>query len=185
MSKVLGRNKHQKAAHKKGEPQVSRETVSELLEMACSLDAEDRLFAAEFLCPCHVKGRIPEVWQALYRMMEDEDWRVRRAAWHTLEDGGLPNDPEMFALLEKIYQKEPDTKVKKFAYSIIGKELEARKEKEMALLHLAARPPVRQRGKCDFCAASNVFVEYQFDTMIPTGDLPRAAMICDTCAKTL
>lgn len=185
MPKVLGRNKHQKAAHKPGEPQVSRETISELLTMACSADPEERLFAAELLCPCHIKGRIAEVWDALYRMMEDDDWRVRRAAWHTLEDGGLPKDEAAFARLETLYNRERDSKVRKFAHSILGKELEARKAREKALLYLQARPAVRKRGKCDFCGATEVFVDYQLDTLIPTNGLPRAALICDRCTETV
>ena len=94
MPKALGRNKHQKAAHRPGEVKVSRAQVGELLELSCSADADERLTAAKFMCPCHIRGRIPEVWSAIYRLMEDDDRRVRFAAWHTLEDGGLPSEPD-------------------------------------------------------------------------------------------
>ena len=95
MPKTKGLNPHQKAAQKVGERRAGREQIAELLEKSKSEDADDRCEAAENLCPCHVRRRIPEVWDALYRMLEDPDVRVRRAAWHTLEDGGTPDDPAL------------------------------------------------------------------------------------------
>ena len=183
MRKTLGMNKHQKAAHKPGERKISREQVTELLELSCSSDPEERLVAAKFLCPCHVRGRIPAVWAALYRMMEDEDRRVCFSAWHTLEDGGLPSEPEDFALLERIFASETDPKIRKFAQLIIGKTLAERDQQEMMRLNLGSRPVLRQNGKCDFCGRSDVLVERDLDTMIPTVALPRPALICERCAR--
>src|SRR5215212_1016424 len=111
MAKVLGRNKHQKAAHKVGEPRVGREQVEELLELSRSAEPEQRRHAAQYLCPCHVRRRIDAVWEALYRMLEDPDVQVRRAAWHTLEDGGRPDDPRLDAILERTLRDETDAAV--------------------------------------------------------------------------
>jgi hypothetical protein len=180
MRKVLGRNKHQKAAHRVGEPRVGREQIEELLELSHSSDAADRAYAAGLLCPCHVRRRIPEVWDALFRMMEDSDVAVRRAAWHTLEDGGRPDDARMDAILERALRTEKDTQVLRFVHHVAG----PRRQREEVALRAAARPAPRQRGKCDFCGATNVPVERDLETMIPTAELPRAALICDTCAKT-
>ena len=69
--------------------------------MSQSEDPMDRLQAAFFLCPWHVRKRIDEVWEALYRMLEDDDPKVRRAAWHTLEDGGKPDDPALDEIIER------------------------------------------------------------------------------------
>ena len=55
-----------------------------MLVLSESADVENRLCAAEHLCPCHVRTRIPEVWNALFRMLKDSDARVRQQAWHTL-----------------------------------------------------------------------------------------------------
>jgi hypothetical protein len=41
----------------------------------------------------------------------------------------------------------------------------------------------RQRGKCDFCGARDVLVERDLETMIPTGDWPRPALICERCVR--
>ncbi len=176
-------NKHQKAAHRPGERQVGRKDIAELLELSCSADADDRLEAATWLCPCHVRRRIDTVWEALYRLMEDEDWRVRRQAWHTIEDGGKPSDPEALKKLETLFGKETHPKVLGIARSSMEKAFGPNREKaDMIALHAAAREH-RERGKCDFCGESNVLVDLDLETLIPTNDLPRAARICDKCAK--
>ena len=144
---------------------------------------EDRLVAAENLCPCHVRTRIPAVWEALYRMMEDVDARVRQAAWHTIEDGGKPGNEASVERLERICRDEKDPKIKRFADRTLDKVLGKRGEKETALLWPAARPEVNMRGKCDFCAATDVFVERDFQTMIPTGNDMRPAPACAKCSS--
>jgi len=182
MQKTLGKNKHQKAAHRPGEMKVSRAQVGELLDLSCSADADERLTAAKFMCPCHIRGRIPEVWSAIYRLMEDDDRRVRFAAWHTLEDGGLPSEPEALAQLEQLLNQETDQKVRVFAKRLIGAALAERDRQEWARMRLASTPASHMRGKCDFCGAREVAVEYDLETMIPTETLPRPALICRRCA---
>ena len=182
MRKTLGMNRHQRAAHKVGELRVSREQIPELLTLSNSSDAEDRLIAAQYLCPCHVRGRIPEVWDALYRMMEDTDQRVRLRAWHTLQDGGLPPDPAGIDLLERLFKKETDPKVRNFAWGILSKELTAREKREQARQNLTSRSAHRQRGRCDFCGERDVFVERDLETMIPADGQQRAAWVCERCA---
>jgi hypothetical protein len=182
MPKRKGMNKHQKAVYKEGEKHVSREQMTEMIAMARSTDPEERLIAALYLCPCHIQGRPSEAQEAIYRLMQDEDWRVRRQAWHTFEDGGLPREAEPLSRMETIFRSETHPKVKSFAETILGKELAARRAREEAELHLATRPPVRKRGKCDFCGTDNLPVDFQLETTIPDGANHRPALICDTCA---
>jgi hypothetical protein len=91
------------------------EQVAELLAMAQSNDEADRLSAAENLCPCHVRTRIPAAWDAIYLMMEDSSPRVRQAAWHTIEDGGKPGDEVSVDLLERLCRDEKESR--SFNYS--------------------------------------------------------------------
>jgi hypothetical protein len=183
MRKTFGMNKHQKAAHRPGEEKVSREEISELLTMSCSTEVDDRLTAAKYLCPCHIQTRIPAVWDAIFRLMEDEDRAVRFAAWHTWEDGGLPTESAALERMEQIYRQERDAKVRKFAESILGKELAARTQREMTHLFLAGKPTAKVRGKCDFCGESDAWVVPDLKTTIPTAGLVRVAWICDQCAS--
>ena len=179
--KKLGMNRHQKAVYRVGERHTSSAEIADLLKMAESPDSDDRLVAAEHLCPCHVRTRIPAVWAALFRMMEDEDGRVRRQAWHTVEDGGRPTELEDVANLERICAREQDPQIRRFAERTLDAVLGPRKAAELTMLKSAHIQPPKRRGKCDFCGSCDVYVELELQTMIPNGDMPRAALICGRC----
>lgn len=180
---LKGLNKHQKAAQRPGEQRLGRDEVAQLLALSSSTDSEDRLTAARFLCPCHVRGSIPEVWEALYRMMEDQDPKVRWAAWHTLEDGGLPKDPPTLERLEQIFTGEKDAKVRRFAEAIVGGELQSRRQRELKKRELLASAAHQQKGRCDFCGESGVPVERDLETPIRSGGHTRPALVCRRCGQ--
>jgi hypothetical protein len=172
-----GLNKHQKAAFRPGEARVGRQEIEELLAMSRSPDPEDRFTAASYLCPCHVRRRLEDVWQALYRMLEDRDVRVRRAAWHTLEDGGRPEDPILDEIIARTLEQEQDRQVLNFARQFAG----PRQERQRIEFAVAALPEYARRGKCDFCGQSNVPVKQDFETEIGQGDQRRLALVCRPC----
>jgi len=179
MAKKKGLNKHQKIAFKSGEHRVRGPEIERYLELAYSADPKDRLEAADNLCPCHVRRRIDEVWQALYRMMEDEDVRVRRAAWHTLEDGGCPVDPKLDPIFERALDHEKDKQVRRFVEMFARPRLQA---KEQMALRKASYSRFSQRGRCDFCGLPNTLVRTDFETEIPDdGNRYRPALICEKC----
>ena len=173
-----GLNRHQKAWRKPGEERVSREDIAELLRLSESGDPEDRIVAATYMCPCHVRHRNEEVWKALYRMMEDEDARVRRRAWHTLEDGGCPTDPAFEPIVRRALYTETDRQVlgfaRQFAEPFLNEDAVSRIREE--------KPAGRQLGKCDFCGSTRVPVAQDYATAIPAGGMTRAAWICDECS---
>ncbi|MCY4544975.1 MAG: HEAT repeat domain-containing protein [Gemmatimonadetes bacterium] len=172
-----GLNRHQKAWRKPGEERVSREDIAELLRLSQSADPEERIVAATYMCPCHVRHRNEEVWKAIYRMMEDEDARVRRRAWHTLEDGGCPTDPAFEPIVRRALQSETDRQVLGFARRFA----EPYRESDLVAMKQAESPPGKQTGKCDFCGRPRVPVMQDYDTEIPAGGMTRAAWICDDC----
>ena len=178
-SRLKGMNKHQRAAFKEGEERIGREEIQELLQMSESKDPEDRLQAASGLCPCHVRKRIDEVWEALYRMLEDEDHKVRRAAWHTLEDGGKPDDPALDDIIERTLERETDRQVLNFARQF-AKGRKRRKEIEF---EVAAISDFADRGKCDFCGEASVPIKQDFETELDSGGSRRFAMVCEPCDK--
>lgn len=179
--KTAGRNKHQKAAHRPGERKVSRDQIEHLLVQTCSPDAEERLSATQLLCPCHIRGSFPAASEAIFRLLEDDDPRVRYAAWHTFEDGGIPKDEPTLAQLEALFARERDRKVRRFVEWFMGPTLRARRQQELQRLQLLARPSPSQRGKCDFCGTRDVLVRNDYDTMIPSGQWPRPALVCKRC----
>jgi hypothetical protein len=180
MGRSALRNRYQKAAYKRGERRVSRAQVAELIELARSEDDDDRFTAARFLCPCHVRGRTEEIWNTVIAFMSDDAPRVRAAAWHTLEDGGVPSEPGVVERLAAIFEKETDASVLTMARLALGPALAEQGRRELAQMR---GTPGRIVGKCDFCGERNVAVERDFDTMIPTSALPRPALICGACAK--
>ena len=177
-------NRHQKLARRPGEHRVGSEQIAELLAFSLSDDAAERLEAAENLCPCHVRTRIDEVWDALYRLMQDGDVRVRKAAWHTLEDGGYPkDDPRMDAILEHALEHETDNKVRRFVemYTKGDREREAFlfKVKNQTL----GMTDYHLQGKCDFCGESDRKVKKDFHNPLSFDGESRPALICEACDR--
>ena len=167
-------NRHQKAAFRPGKHRVRGDEIERLIALAASDDTDDRLEAAENLCPCHLSRRVEDAWQALYRMMEDLDVRVRRAAWHTLEDGGCPTDPALEPIFDRAVVNESNSQVRRFVdmFAVPNQLERARRE-----ILRATRSPYQQPGKCDLCAAGDVPVWADYQTELAG----RFALICKGC----
>ena len=176
--KLKGLNKHQKRAFRPGELRISGSQIDHYIKLSESDSVDDRKEAAENLCPCHVRRRIDAVWQALYRMLEDPDADVRAAAWHTLEDGGTPDDPALDPIFERAYKNETDKRIRAFVEQLGVR----RRQKEEVLFAVKAIPDFIDTGKCDFCGESNVKVKKDFDTEIPDNGRQRIALVCQDCA---
>jgi len=173
-------DRHQRAAFRSGENRVGREELQDLLAMSESEDPEKRFVAASYLCPCHVRRRVDKAWAALYRMLEDEEVRVRRAAWHTLEDGGRPEDSALDEIIERTLERDNDRQVLRFARHL-SKDREKRKQLDFAV---SAISDYAERGKCDFCGEAIVPVKKDFETELEVGDSRRFAMVCEPCDET-
>ena len=177
--KRKGLNRHQKAAFIGGERRVRGETIPRLIEMAYSEDPAERLHAAENLCPCHVRKRVETAWEALYQLMQDPDVRVRRAAWHTLEDGGCPNDPALLPIFERAVADETDSQVRRwverFARPAVSED-----SRQDAMR--AAYTPFQAYGRCDFCGEKGRRVRTEYETELTgRGGGERLALICQQC----
>ena len=154
------------------------EEVHRLIEMAYSGDTVERLHAAENLCPCHVRKRVEAAWEALYRLMQDPDVRVRRAAWHTLEDGGCPNDPALLSIFERAVVNEKDSQVRRFVEMFAAPAVLERDRQE-ALRE--AYTPFQEYGRCDFCGENGRRVRTDYETELNGGGSMRLAQICQKC----
>lgn len=168
-------NRHQKAAFRPGEHRVRGDEIDRLIALAASADPDERLEAAQNLCPCHLRRRIEDAWQALYRMMEDPDVRVRRAAWHTLEDGGCPTDPALEPIFDRAVTNEADSQVRRFVEMFAVPNQLERAQRELIR---ATRSPYLERGKCDFCAGAELPVRVEYQTEL-AGRFARICQMCD------
>ncbi|MCG9128297.1 HEAT repeat domain-containing protein [Candidatus Poribacteria bacterium] len=180
MSKsTRGMNKHQKRSHRRREDRVRGDEVNYYLSLAYSVNPADRALAMENLCPCHVRKKIDAVWVALYKGMLDEDIQVRRAAWHTLDDGGNPNDPRLQPLLKKIIKNESDPKLRQKALDLIKTVQDVEDQKQ----ELITKKADTFNGRCDWCGISNVSVRYDYETEFDENGAKRLMLICDNCMK--
>lgn len=175
--KLKGMNKHQKRSHRRRDDRLRGDGVEYYLTLAYSTDPEDRALAMENLCPCHVRKRIDAVWVALYKGMIDPDLRVRRAAWHTLDDGGNPNDPRLHPLLQKIAKTETDPALRKRAIDLI-KSTQVVEELKQSIMTQKAHTLT---GRCDWCGISNVPVRYDYETEFDTDNTKRFVLVCEKC----
>ena len=174
-----GLNRHQKAVFKAGEHRVRGEELDRLIELGDSTDLAERLHAAENLCPCHVRKRVEAAWEALYRLMQDPDVRVRRAAWHTLEDGGCPNDPALLPIFKRAVANETDSQVRRWVERFAAPAL-AERDRQDSLR--AAYTPFQEYGRCDFCGETGRRVRTEYDTELTCSGGPRRlAQICQPC----
>ena len=179
MAKKRAKNKYQKKHHRRGEDRLRGDKIDLYLSMAYSDLPADREAAMENLCPCHVRRRIDAVWEALYRGLQDPNIRVRRAAWHTLDDGGRPNDPQLQPILEKIAKKETDPKLRQRALDLIQSARRLADEHQ----ELVAQRADYFRGKCDWCGEIDVKVTYDYETEFDgTGGQKRFALMCLDCS---
>ena len=179
MARKRAKNKYQKRAQRGGEDRLRGDKIDFYLSMAYSADPEDRIAAMDNLCPCHVRRRIDAVWEALYRGLQDPHIKVRRAAWHTLDDGGRPNDPQLQPILEKIAKKETDPKLRQRALDLI----QSAKQVEEKHRELVAQKADYFRGRCDWCGAAGVKVTYDYETELEGADgQKRFALMCPDCA---
>ncbi len=175
--KSTGMNKYQRKAHRRREDRLRGDGIEYYLSLAYSDNPDDRSLAMENLCPCHVRKRIDAVWVALYKGMIDPDLRVRRAAWHTLDDGGNPNDPRLQPLLQKIVKIETDPTLRQRALDLIKITQKIEDEKQ----ELLSKKTHTFSGRCDWCGTSNVPVSYDYETEFDTDGMKRFALVCETC----
>ena len=173
-----------KEALRRGEHRTGREEIEELLVMSRSRDPGERFVAADNLCPCHVRTCIEEVQDALYRLMEDPDPRVRKAAWHTLQDGGYPKgNARLDAILKRAVESETDKGVRSFIAEFARPLREREQFLEKVQDRAMARPLYGERGKCDFCGEPDLPVRRDYGNPLPVGGEARPALLCEVCDR--
>lgn len=65
----------------------TKEQTAAFLRLTYHDDPKVRQVAIRNLCPCHIQGDVPEVWDRLLELSHDPDDGVRHDVMHTLVDG--------------------------------------------------------------------------------------------------
>ena len=96
------------------------ETVAEYIQRTFDPDPKKRRRALKELCPCHVREDIPQVWERIFEMCEDEDGWVRDQAIHSLGDGSPGRlEEQILTVIEDKYN-DPHPEVKKKARKMLN-----------------------------------------------------------------
>lgn len=96
------------------------ETISEYIQRTHDPSPLKRKRALRELCPCHVRQDIPEVWERVFEMLDDESGIVRDQALHALGDGSPAHlEERIVAAVEGLYN-DPHPDVKKKARRMLN-----------------------------------------------------------------
>lgn len=89
------------------------DTVEEFIGATRDEDWRVRKAALKEMCPCHVKKEIPELWNRILEMYEDENAMVRDQVVHSLCDGSPASmELQVVETLEKMWC-DKDERVRK------------------------------------------------------------------------
>lgn len=81
----------------------TKEQTAGFLDLSYDDDPKVRQVAIRNLCPCHIQGDVPEVWDRLLELADDPDDGVRHDVLHTLVDGSPRRlRPAVVDVLEKL-----------------------------------------------------------------------------------
>ena len=96
------------------------EDMYELIHITRVPDAKVRLEAIKQMCPCHVKGDIPEFWERLFELADDKDIKIRYQVMHNLCDGSPGHyEDKIIECIEK-FNRDPDSTIRRKASKIMA-----------------------------------------------------------------
>jgi HEAT repeat protein len=85
----------------------TREQARAFLNLTYDDDPRVRQVAIRNLCPCHVQGDLPEVWDRLLELTSDPDDGVRHDVLHTLVDGSPRRMREQVVEALEVMARDP------------------------------------------------------------------------------
>ena len=96
------------------------ESITEIVELSRSDDADIRLKAVQQLCPCRIKYDNDEAWQRLFELADDSDTKVREQILHNMCDGSPPRlEAQVRDALEK-FNRDEDSYIRRRAHKVIA-----------------------------------------------------------------
>jgi hypothetical protein len=95
-------------------------TVLTMLDDLEHADSKIRLQALRELCPCHVRRNVPEIWDRVLRLVQDENVRVRSAVLHMLADGSPLERCDEVVWAIGILVHDPDLTLRRRARGVLA-----------------------------------------------------------------
>ncbi len=91
--------------------------------LALTHDPEPRVRQAALmnLCPCHLRGDVPAVWERVFEMAGDADAGVRKQVFHTLADGSPARLEERVVTTLESLRSDPDRTLRRGVRSVLAR----------------------------------------------------------------
>jgi len=75
------------------------------------------------MCPCRVKTDHPDLWDALFRLAEDESAKVRNQVLHNMCDGSPEGYEDKVIECLEIFNRDPDKDIRRRAHKVMASYL--------------------------------------------------------------
>ena len=96
------------------------EDIFEIIELTRVENADVRLKAAQQMCPCRVKGDIPEFYSRLFEMSSDSDSKIRYQILHNICDGSPSHyENQIVEVIERL-NTDSDTHIRSAASKVLA-----------------------------------------------------------------
>lgn len=104
---------------------IAKESLSfdEVLSLTHSKHEEVRLKAIQRLCPCRVGEENEQFWARIFQMVDDECPKIRYQILHNMCDGSPPNYEQKVVDALEIFNRDPDTDVRRRAHKVLASYL--------------------------------------------------------------
>ena len=96
------------------------EKIEELIEFTKHENKKVKMAAVQEMCPCHVKRDVPEFWERVFELADDEDKEIRYQILHNMCDGSPPGYEDKVVEALEIFNRDPDLKIRRKAHQVIA-----------------------------------------------------------------
>jgi vesicle coat complex subunit len=111
--------------NKKACMKLAKESLSfdEVLVLTHHKDEAIRLKALQRFCPCRVQDEVEQFWTRIFQMVNDESPKVRYQVLHNMCDGSPDSYESKVAEALEIFNRDPDTEVRRRAHKVLASYL--------------------------------------------------------------
>ena len=96
------------------------ENIEDLIEFTKHDNKKVKMAAVQEMCPCHVQKDVPEFWERVFELADDEDEDIRYQILHNMCDGSPPGYEDKIVEALEIFNRDPVQKIRRKAHQVIG-----------------------------------------------------------------
>lgn len=100
---------------------LTAEEIGRALSLSHHIEPRVRQAALMNLCPCHLRGDPPEVWERVFEMAGDADTGVRKQVFHMLGDGSPARLAERVVATLESMRNDQDRTLRRGVRSLLAR----------------------------------------------------------------